>query len=323
MIIVTGANGFIGSCLVAELESHGHKDIIVVDPVSLTDRPQILRHHQYSMFMHSDQLMGFLEKVDPQKIQAIFHMGACSSTTEKNENYLRANNTEYTVKLFSFCERAHVPFIYASSAATYGDGSKGFDDTLPSDTYRPLNLYGWSKLNADLWIEQQRKTPPRWAGLKFFNVFGPNEYHKGDMSSVVYKAFLQIRESGSLKLFKSYNPEYADGMQMRDFVYVKDVTRWMYEIWKAPQFQNGVYNMGFGKARPWMDLATAVFDSLDRPVRVDWIEMPDHVRNQYQYFTEAKMDKLQRQGLSQAQFPLEKGVRDYVKNHLLKDNPYL
>lgn len=323
MIIITGANGFIGSCLLAELEQRGHQELVAVDPISITERPEILRHHRYSMFMAADQLFSFLKKVDAGKIQAIFHMGACSSTTETNEEYLRTNNTEYTQHLFSFCATHQIPFIYASSAATYGDGASGFDDQKPSTIYKPLNLYGWSKLNFDIWAEQQTQKPPRWAGLRFFNVFGPNEYHKNDMSSVVYKAFLQIRQSGSLKLFKSHRPEYADGMQMRDFVYVKDVTRWMYEIWKAPRFDNGIYNMGFGQARPWLDLAASVFRSLNREMNIDWIEMPHHVRNQYQYFTEAKMTKFQQQGLTHAQYALEDGVTDYVTNHLMQDNRYL
>jgi ADP-L-glycero-D-manno-heptose 6-epimerase len=322
MIIVTGANGFIGSCLIADLQDRGLTQLVAVDSVDRETRPEPLRKHKLTAFLHTDQLPDFLERQNPRTIQAVFHLGACSSTTETNMEFLRHNNTNYTALLFQFCTERQIPFIYASSAATYGAGGDGFDDEKPSESYTPLNPYGWSKLHFDIWALQQTETPPRWAGLKLFNVYGPNEYHKGAMSSVVYKAFEQIRDTGRLRLFRSYNPQYADGLQMRDFVYVKDVTTWMIDIWQAPHFVSGIYNMGFGKARTWLDLAAATFASMNREMQIEWIEMPESVRTQYQYFTEAKMTKLMTQGLKPPSYSLEDGVRDYVQNYLQKADRY-
>ncbi len=316
MIVVTGANGFIGSCMVKELLQRKHNDIIATDAVGLNERPGLLERTQIREFLPPAELFDFLKST--KKIEAIFHMGACSSTTETNEEYLKSNNTEYTTSLFAHAAANKIPFIYASSAAVYGDGELGFDDQKPSDIYKPMNLYGWSKLKADIEIEATNNHSFRWAGLRFFNVYGPNEYHKGEMSSVVYKAFLQIQNTNKLKLFKSYNSQFKDGMQMRDFVYVKDVTRWMYDIWKSKNFVSGIYNMGAGKARTWYDLGSAVFANLDKKVDIEWIEMPEHIRDHYQYFTEAKMDKLDEQGLAPSQYPLEIGIADYVNHHLKK-----
>jgi ADP-L-glycero-D-manno-heptose 6-epimerase len=250
-------------------------------------------------------------------------MGACSSTTETDEEYLKRNNIEYTQKLWEFCARKGKPYIYASSGATYGDGKLGFDDATPPETFKPLNLYGWSKLKFDIWAMQQTQTPSRWYGLRFFNVFGPNEYHKGEMSSVAFKAFNQIRETGKLKLFVSHNPDYKDGEQLRDFVYVKDITRWMWEIMNKPAMKSGIYNMGYGKARTWLDLAKATFQATGKPMQIDWIQVPANIRDQYQYFTEAKMDRLMGQGLSKPEWPLEKAIPDYVNGYLKAKDPYL
>lgn len=323
MIIVTGANGFIGSVIVWELNQAGHKDIVCVDPIPQTPEHNLLKNRTISKFMSEKELLSFIASPDvAKKTTWVIHMGACSSTTETNWDFLRQNNTEYTQKLWQWCTTHNIPFIYASSAATYGDGKLGFSDETDSEKLVPLNLYGKSKLLFDQWALKEKNTPPHWYGLKFFNVFGPNELYKQSMSSVAFKAFNQIRETKELGLFKSHNPQYEDGKQLRDFVYVKDVTRWIRElIEKNPK--SGIYNMGFGKARTWLDLAHSVFSALSLEPKIKWLEVPENIRNQYQYFTEADMTKWHRNGLSAPQWPLEKAVDDYVKNHLLKSDSIL
>jgi ADP-L-glycero-D-manno-heptose 6-epimerase len=324
MWIVTGATGFIGSALVWELNSHGRDTVLVSDHVTPSERPGPLGKRNFSEFISADRLFEWwADPANAARIEGVFHMGACSSTTETDEAYLRRNNIEYSQKVFEFCAGRNIPLIYASSAACYGDGKLGFDDARDSRDYQPLNLYGWSKLKFDIWAAAQSKTPPRWYGLRFFNVYGPNEYHKGEQASVAFKAFNQIRESGRLKLFRSYHPDYKDGEQKRDFVYVKDITRWMRELMDSPKVNSGIYNMGSGQARSWLDLAGAAFDSLRRPRQIDWIEIPANIRDQYQYFTEARMDRLLGEGLSRPQWPLEKGVADYVGSYLLRTDPFL
>ena len=318
MIIVTGANGFIGSALVWELNQNGREDIICVDSISLRDRPEIFKNLRYQKFLSKDELWAYLATHEARAgVTAILHMGACSSTTEMNVGFLTENNFEYTRRLWDWCTGNSKRFIYASSGAVYGDGAAGFDDALPSSSFTPLNPYGESKASFDRWVETQLKTPPRWFGLRFFNVFGPNEYHKGNMSSVVFKAFGQIGAKGRLSLFRSHVPDYEDGKQMRDFVYVKDITRWCMEL-LATSGKSGIYNMGFGVARTWLDLATAVFANMDRPVKIDWIDIPLEMRPRYQYYTEANISRLKAIGLSAPQWSLEKAVADYVKNYLAK-----
>ncbi|KYG68612.1 ADP-glyceromanno-heptose 6-epimerase [Bdellovibrio bacteriovorus] len=322
MIIVTGANGFIGSVMVWELNEKGFTDIIAVDSVGLNER-NLLKKRQITKFLLKDELWPFLETDEAKKkVTWIIHMGACSSTTETNKEFLWENNTYYTQRIFEWCAEHGKSMIYASSAATYGAGELGFDDTTDPEKLRPLNLYGESKVLFDRWALKQTKTPPHWYGLKFFNVFGPNEYHKEAMSSVAFKAYNQIKANGNLGLFKSADPKYKDGEFMRDFVYVKDVTGWMAELMdKKPK--NGVYNMGFGKPRTWLDLAGAVFTAMKKEMKINWLEMPENIRGQYQYFTEAKTDKWLAAGMSPAKWPLEKAVADYVQNYLSKDDPSL
>ncbi len=323
MIIVTGAAGFIGSAFVWELNQKGINDIICVDNYGLDQRWKNLAKRSFSDFVMKEDLSNFLTRQEViNSVDTVIHMGAISSTTETNVDALIHNNYYFSQMLFKWCADKRKNFIYASSAATYGDGKNGYDDRTNAQLLEPLNPYGYSKVLFDRWVLKQKHTPPKWIGLKFFNVYGPQEYHKGDMASLVYKAFDQIQTKKQMGLFKSYNPEYKDGHQMRDFVYVKDCTNWMYELIdkKVP---NGIYNMGFGKARTWVDLATASFNALNITPKFEWLEMPSNIRNQYQYFTEANMSRLFEVGLSQPQWPLEKAVDDYYKNYLLKANQYL
>lgn len=315
MYIVTGANGFIGSAIIWQLNQMKIGPILAVDSVSLGERPQPLKGRSYARFLNQNELWNFLAQDQAQEIQWIIHMGACSSTTEFDVEFLKENNTEYTQRLFEWCQKNSKPFIYASSGAVYGDGTQGFSDESDPAIFKPLNPYGESKAAFDRWVVEKQETPPHWYGLRFFNVFGPGEGHKESMSSVVYKAFQQITNHGSLKLFRSHHPDYEDGKQKRDFVYVKDITRWITElIEKKPT--SGIYNMGFGRERTWLDLATAVFTSLNVPVKIDWIDIPEEIRDKYQYSTAAEMRKLESSGLTPAQWSLEKGVADYV--HFLK-----
>lgn len=318
MIIVTGANGFIGSALVWELNQAGREDLVCVDTVLLNERPELLKKRRFSKFLGKDEIWAFLQTNEAiRDVEAVLHIGACSSTTEMNVAFLNENNVEYTRRLWKWCTEYHKKYIYASSAAVYGDGTRGFDDSVPTATYTPLNPYGESKAAFDRWAELQSETPPLWMGLRFFNVFGPNEYHKGFMSSVPFKAFVQIRDTGRMSLFRSHRPDYKDGHQMRDFVYVKDITRWILELLSKPGMRSGIYNMGYGQARTWLDLATAVFKTMDKPVQIDWTDIPEAMRPRYQYFTEAKMNRLLALGVSAPQWSLEKAVDDYVRNYLL------
>ena len=319
MWILTGANGFIGSALLSELNLRGKKDLIITDSVRPEERPDLLKEKNYSQFYHTDELFEALEESSlANSIEGVIHMGACSDTTEMDLEFLKENNTLYTERLFQFCTHQKIPFIYASSGAVYGSGAQGFDDHTPSDAFTPLNPYGWSKVNFDIWAEKQKATPPRWYGLRFFNVYGPNEYFKNNMASLVFKAFFQIQETGKLKLFRSHREDYKDGMQLRDFVYVKDITRWICELMDDAPAHSGIYNMGFGQARTWLDLAKPFFEALGKPMEIEWVDIPENIRNQYQYFTEAKMGKLFSEGLSQPEWSLEKGVNDYVTSYLMK-----
>lgn len=322
MIIITGANGFIGSAMVWELNQAGVTDIVAVDSVNLSSR-NLLQKRTYAQFYESHELWSFLTTEEARKkVTWVIHMGACSSTTETNWDFLYSNNFQYTQRLFEWCSQNQKNMIYASSAATYGAGENGFEDSFDSEKLKPLNLYGESKVLMDRWAVKQKATPQNWYGLKFFNVFGPNEYEKGSMASVAYKAYHQIQNTSELGLFKSYNSQYQDGRQLRDFIYVKDVTRWMKELMdKTPA--NGIYNMGFGQARSWLDMAEALFKSSNKDLKINWLEMPDNIKNQYQYFTEANMQKWLQAGLSDPQWSLEKAIDDYVKNYLSQTDSWL
>lgn len=319
MIVLTGGAGFIGSALVWRLNSLNFDDILIVDSLGTDEKWKNLVGLNFRDFIHKDDFLSFLDTETLGQIGTIIHMGANSSTTEKDADSLLRDNFEYSKKLSEFSLKNNIRFIYASSAATYGDGSLGFDDHEP-DIYhlRPLNMYGYSKAMFDLWA-LRRGILDKIVGLKFFNVFGPNEYHKGDMRSVVHKAFEQINKTGKARLFKSANPNYKDGEQMRDFIYVKDAVDMTLFFLDNPD-KNGLYNIGSGKARTWNDLVKALFNSLDKEIDIEYFDMPSHLIEKYQYFTEAKMGKLKKVGYSKTISSLEDGISDYVKNYLLKDN---
>ena len=323
MIIVTGGAGFIGSAFIWKLNQEGIDDILVVDELAESDKWKNLVNRRYAEYIHKDVFLRMIRSDQmPFTPRAIIHMGACSSTTERNADYLMDNNYHYTCRLAEWALPRNIRFMYASSAATYGDGSRGFsDDSSVAPTLRPMNMYGYSKQVFDLWVLRQQ-VEKQVAGIKFFNVFGPNEYHKGDMRSVVHKAFEQIRDTGKVRLFKSHKPEYKDGGQMRDFVYVKDCVDVMWWLFEHPEI-NGIFNVGTGKARTWNDLVHALFSAMEMTPRIEYFEMPPEIREQYQYLTEARMDKLRATGYPVAFRPLEEAVKDYVLNYLKKPDPHL
>lgn len=317
MIIVTGGAGFIGSCMVRTLNDKGIDNIIIVDNIASTDKWLNIRNKKYIKYVHKSE---FLEQLpNYTDVTAIIHMGAQSATTEKNFDYLWSNNFEYTKALWDYCTQKKISFIYASSAATYGNGEEGFDDRMDIDKLLPLNGYGYSKQLFDLWVKHQATNfPKQYVGLKFFNVYGPNEYFKGSMASMVFHGYKQIKENGKIKLFKSCNPEYADGEQLRDFVYVKDICDVIYWILKNPEV-NGLFNVGTGRAQSFRELAEATFHALGLKSNIEYIDMPEHLRKKYQYYTKAEIVSLRDAGYGKQFRNLDDGIRDYVINHLDKD----
>ena len=322
MIIVTGGAGFIGSALIAGLNNRGVTDILVVDELGCEQSWKNLQNLSFADYVEKgDFLEMVLENKISGPVEAVFHMGACSSTTETNASYLIKNNYEYSKLLAQWATDANIRFIYASSAATYGDGSAGFnDDEAQIDKLRPLNMYGYSKQLFDLWARRAGLLK-KIVGLKYFNVFGPNEYHKADMRSFVLKAFEQIKAKGKVGLFKSYKPEYKDGEQRRDFLYVKDAVDMTLFFFDRPKI-GGLFNIGTGKAQTWNDLVKAVFAAMGQKPNIEYIEMPESIRNQYQYFTEADISKLKQAGYKKETTCLEDAIKDYVQKYLAK-NEYL
>lgn len=317
MIIVTGGAGFIGSAFVAKLLQEGIRDIVVVDEQGSPARKGNLEGKPIRQFIDKGEFIAQVRAGKlPDGTKAIVHMGACSSTTETDVDYLRANNIEYT-KALTECSLARgIRLIYASSAATYGDGAQGYrDDVSALDSLKPLNPYGSSKHLFDLWARDNGHLSSI-VGLKFFNVYGPNEYYKGDMASVPWKSFNAIRDTGTFSLFRSHRPDYRDGEQKRDFVYVKDCCEAMWWLLNNPGV-NGLFNVGSGKARSWNDLLAAVFKASGKPWNVRYIDMPEQLRQHYQYFTEAPMEKLRAAGFSAKMHTLEEGVTDYVSSYLM------
>ena len=331
VIIVTGAAGFIGSFMIRWLNDHGYQQIIAVDDFSRADKIPNLKNKIIAKRIEREHLFSWLYEEKPV-IDYVIHLGARTDTTEFDYSVHQHLNVEYTQQLWQYCTINSVPFIYASSAATYGDGSKGYnDDHAIVNDLSPLNPYGVSKNEIDKWILHQEDHPPFWAGLKFFNVYGPNESHKGRMASVIFHSFNQIKEGGRVRLFKSHRPDFKDGQQLRDFIYVKDVVDvigWMMEqtvkhtddLYRIENtnttIHSGIYNLGTGKARTFYDLVVAVFRALNLDPAIDFIDMPEDIRDKYQYFTEARMTKLKGEGFKAPFTSLEDGVGDYVKHYL-------
>jgi ADP-L-glycero-D-manno-heptose 6-epimerase len=326
MYLVTGGAGFIGSNIVAAL-SERNDEVVVCDWLRDDERWRNLAKHEISAIIEPEHVLAWLQRKG-DRVRAVVHMGAISTTTEANVDLIATRNIRATLDLLEWCTDAQVPLIYASSAATYGEGMQGFDDSFSRDSLaklRPLNAYGWSKQVIDRrlarLVETGARLPPQWVGLKFFNVYGPNEYHKGTMRSVIARNFSHVQAGAPLRLYRSYNADYADGGQMRDFVYVRDcvdVALWFLDNAKV----SGLYNLGTGRARTWMDLANALFAALGLPANVEIIDMPAELQSKYQYFTEAKMDRLREIGYRRDFTSLENGIEDYVKQYLLNTDPY-
>lgn len=320
MIIVTGAAGFIGSALVSRLNNEGLTDILLVDDFSHDEKSPNLEGKKYS---EKVERMEFIQNIDSySNIDFIFHIGARTDTTEFDMSIFDELNINYTKTIWNYCADNNVPLIYASSAATYGGGEFGFsDDPAGIAQLKPLNPYGDSKQLFDLWALEQSKQPPFWVGLKFFNVFGPNEYHKGRMASVVMHAFNQINEKGSMNLFMSHNPDYENGGQLRDFIYIKDVLN-VILFWYKHQNNSGIYNLGTGQARTFLDLAKSVFAALNLDDNIGFIPTPEDIRDKYQYYTQAEMQRTLDAGYDLGFTSLEDGIKDYVQNYLLKNEYY-
>lgn len=316
LYVVTGGAGFIGSAFVAKLNASGIDNILVVDELEKSDKWKNLLGKSFVDYSHKDSFLADLAAGKfANQIRAIIHMGACSSTTERDVEFLMRNNYRYSVTLAEYALKQNLRFIYASSAATYGDGSLGYSDKdVITPTLRPLNPYGFSKQIFDLWALKADRLK-KMVGIKFFNVFGPNEYHKADMRSMVLKAYQQIKDSGRVKLFKSHLPEYKDGEQKRDFIYIKDCVNVLWWFLEHPTV-NGIFNLGTGRARTWNDLVHAVFAALKLSPKIDYIDMPVEIRSQYQYFTEADMRAFQAVAPEFSFRALEDSVSDYVLNYL-------
>lgn len=320
MIVVTGAAGFIGSCLVQKLNEQNHHQLILVDEFSRSEKNKNLDGKRFTLKIHRDIFLAWFSK-NATTVDFIFHLGARTDTTEKNSQIFDDLNVNYSKAIWHICSAYNIPLVYASSAATYGLGELGYEDDhniVPK--LAPLNPYGVSKNDFDKWVLQQTEQPPYWIGLKFFNVYGPNEYHKGRMASVVFHAFRQIQATGSMKLFRSHKPDVADGQQSRDFIYVKDVIDVGYFFYNAiHRAENGLYNLGTGQARPFLDLVKTTFEAMSLAPDISFIDTPADIRDTYQYFTQATMDKLLQAGYATPFHTLEEGVKDYVQQYLMRN----
>lgn len=322
MIVVTGAAGFIGSYVTGYLNRKGLTDLVLVDAFNNTSKQPNLTGKQFSKQIERDTFINWFDQ-NAADIKLVIHLGARTDTTEFNRQIFDELNLEYTKAIWNICTQNSIPLIYASSAATYGDGNLGFsDDHSIVSQLKPLNPYGESKQAFDLWALAQTNTPPFWVGLKFFNVYGPNEYHKGRMASVVLHTFKQIQETGQMTLFRSHNPEYKDGEQLRDFIYVADVAQIIYFFMNHPQVPNGLYNVGTGEARTFIDLASATFNALGLEPNINFKDTPEDIRDKYQYYTQAEMSKLRAAGYTADFTSLEDGITDYVQNYLQQQRYY-
>lgn len=326
MILITGAAGFIGSALVWKLNELGRSDLILTDKLRSEEKWQNIAKRNYADWVNRDELFEWLKvEENAKKIDVIVHMGACSATTEADGDFLMKNNYEFSKKLWEFATERQIQFIYASSAATYGMGELGYNDQIDLEGHlnlRPLNKYGYSKKIFDVWALKQEKTPKQWIGLKFFNVYGPQEYHKGRMASMVFHSYNQALDQGYVKLFKSHNKEYTDGGQVRDFVYIKDVVEVMNFFIENPN-KSGIFNLGTGKERSFYDLTSNTIKYSTLKAKIEFIDMPMDLRGRYQYFTRAEMYKLKQAGYNKEFYSLEEGVKDYVENYLSKEDKYL
>lgn len=320
MIVVTGAEGFIGSCLVARLNQDGFNDLVLVDDFgAIENREKNLEGKKYTALVERKDFFEWLN-LNTIELEFVFHIGARTDTTESDEQIFKELNVDFSKRLFKVCANEGIPLVYASSAATYGDGAFGYDDNENGlNELQPLNPYGRSKNEFDIWALAQEKQPLFWAGLKFFNVFGPNEYHKKRMASVIFHAFHQIQTEGKVKLFQSHRPDYKDGEQKRDFIYVKDLCDVCIYLMHHRK-NSGIYNLGTGEARTWNDLVAAIFTALGKEKNIEYIPIPEDIREKYQYFTEANMDKLRSIGYTNKFLSVEDAVLDYVKNYLLPGN---
>lgn len=314
-IVVTGAAGFIGSMLVEFLNEKGYNNLILVDEFNRPDKFPNLSDKKFTAKVERDSFFDWLKN---NPVDFIFHIGARTDTTEFNYSVHEKLNVEYSKNIWNYCAKNNVPVVYASSAATYGSGELGYNDDHESPfKLQPLNPYGVSKNEFDKWALQQDIQPPFWAGLKFFNVYGPNEYHKGRMASVIWHAYNQIKKDGEVKLFRSHRPDFKDGEQLRDFIYIKDIIKVCYWLMQH-QPASALYNLGTGRARSFVDLVTSTFSALHLGPNIRFIDMPEDIREKYQYFTEANMQKLQDAGYTSPFYSLEEGVKDYVQNYLEK-----
>jgi ADP-L-glycero-D-manno-heptose 6-epimerase len=331
-IVVTGAAGFIGSCLVTFLNDAGYNNLILVDDFSRDDKTPNLEGKRYNQKIERELFLEWI-RAGQGDIDFIYHIGARTDTTEFDYSIHEHLNVAYSKSLWTYCAENNIPLVYASSAATYGAGELGYnDDENIIENLKPLNPYGISKNEFDKWALRQikgesRQSPPAWAGLKFFNVYGPNEYHKGRMASVIFHAFNQIVANGFVKLFKSHKNGFKDGEQLRDFIYVKDVLEicfWFLKCWRSDPktFISGIYNVGTGAARSFNDLVKATFTGMDREVKIQYIDMPEDISDTYQYYTQAEMQKIKKAGYEQKMFSLEEGVDNYVRNYLSKTQFY-
>jgi ADP-L-glycero-D-manno-heptose 6-epimerase len=320
-IILTGAAGFISSCFLTKLNSMKFDQIYAVDTAQDPSFYETLKGKKIADYLTREDLLTKINTPSFQNIGLVVHLGACSDTTERDKNFLKKNNFEYSRTLAEWCLKSNRIFHYASSASVYGDGKSGYNDsTQETKKFKALNFYAESKLNFDLWVIENN-LDIKLVGYRYFNVFGPNEYHKGEMRSMVCKAYDQIKATGKAKLFSSSREGFGDGSEKRDFIYVKDVNEVMAYFIEHPD-KKGIFNVGTGKARTFKDLVSAVFSALGKKPEIDWIPMPEKLKGQYQYFTEANLDHLRRAGYSKPFTPLEESIADYVKNHLVKPNPY-
>lgn len=321
MIVVTGAAGFIGSGLVRKLNDAGHTDLILVDDFSRSDKNRNLAGKKYQHKVDRKRFPGWFWE-NYLLVDFVYHLGARTDTTEQDEFIFEELNLGYSKTIWEECTTHHIPLIYASSAATYGLGEHGYVDRHDLvDQLQPLNPYGRSKNDFDRWALQQNAAPPQWAGLKFFNVYGPNEYHKGRMASVIFHTCQQIKETGGMRLFRSHRPDIKDGEQSRDFIYLLDVVDMLY-FFLVERPENGLYNIGTGQARTFYDLAALTFRAMDLTPNISFIDTPEDIRDTYQYFTEADMQKLRSAGYAKPTRTLEAGIDDYVRNYLLPDKIY-